>query len=71
VSVACFVERLTPIISNAWLAVSATLWMNSENNDHDHDARNHNSLMTAMIVFPMTAAEIDIHHFWCFNFFIF
>jgi hypothetical protein len=35
--------------------------MASENNDPDPDDKNHKSLMTAMIPFPTTAAETDIH----------
>ena len=70
-SVACLVERLTPIISNAWFAVSAKLWIDSENNDDDHDAKNHKNLMMAMMVFPITAENTDIHHVCCFSFFMF
>jgi hypothetical protein len=40
--------------------------MASENSDHDPDDKNHKSLITAMIAFPTTAAETDIHHLsWC------
>lgn len=63
-SVACFVERLTPIMSSAWFEVSAKLCTASENNDPDHEDKNHKSLMTAMIEFPITAANTEIHHFW-------
>jgi len=69
-SVACLVERFTPIISSVWFAVSAKLWMASENNDDDHEDKNHKNLIIAMIVFPITAAVTDIHHFWCFAWFI-
>jgi hypothetical protein len=36
--------------------------MASENSDHDPDDRNHRSFMIAMIAFPITAANTDIHH---------
>jgi len=39
--------------------------MASENNDPDPDARNPRSLMIAMMLFPMTAADTDIRHLWC------
>lgn len=56
VSVAFLLERLIPIISNAWLEVSAKLCIASENIDHDPEARNHRNLIMAMMVFPVTAA---------------
>jgi len=36
--------------------------MASENNDHDHDDKNHRNFIVAMILLPITAASVDIHH---------
>jgi hypothetical protein len=42
--------------------VSAKLWIASEKSDPDPDDKNHKSFMTAMIAFPITAANTDIRH---------
>jgi len=52
-------ERLTHIISNDWLSVSAKEWIASENNTQDQDNKNQMNLIIVTIQLPIRANKTE------------